>query len=149
VGPASGITSEPGKTQIADKVEGRIRAGCGLFAAAFPASIVGLLAMAIGDSNPSHMLDRLVALPFALPFALIVSVLLGLPAHLMLKWCRIGSIWAYIAAGFAFGLLDLVGRSFSQASMLQALPWCLAGLAAAITFWLIARPDIYKRPPRR
>lgn len=80
-------------------------------------------------------------------YGAIATVLLGLPAHLLLGRMGWTSLWAYILAGLIAGagvalLLMSAGEPVIIAVSL------VAGGSAATVFWWIARPD-RRLSPRR
>lgn len=85
----------------------------------------------------------------ALPFTAIWTVALSLPLHVLLSWLGRREAISYMAAGTIGGAgLALVGGALAPptAGTLQlAAAFALAGLTAALTFWLVRRPD-FTRP---
>src|SRR5262249_49658833 len=82
----------------------------------------------------------------AAEFALLVALVLGIPAHALLRLAGKTSLRSYLMAGVVLsgavtGLFVWLGfKEFSGVSEIAGLA-LLFGLVGTLTFWLVARPD--------
>ncbi len=134
------------------------------FAAVLAASLVaGTLSFSIYGGLaelPRHVLTALVLTPLALPLALPVVVIVALPTLLVLQrfgWHRVLSYG--LAGALAGGVVTLLGVAtfgggyrefFGETPAMKEIvglygAGALGGLAGALTFWAIHRPDLAAR----
>jgi len=80
-----------------------------------------------------------------------VALLLGAPSYIVLRTFSLDNAWTYALAGVVFGGLFFVvyplfpgfGYAIIDISLLPIA--IVLGVAATLTFWLIARPDRHPR----
>lgn len=142
------------------RLDARTRKGL-LLAPAAPVGMAALSALAYAASTDARAATFgyaiILAVIMAAPISYAVCVLLGFPAHLAMK--RIGwrSVWAYViaaallealfAAVVAAGAFEgpevppIAPAGYHALDWIAVLNFALAGPAAAVAFWRIARPD--------
>lgn len=128
-----------------------------LAAATVSAVVTSLVITAIRD--PSGLSTGLIVLFFlyGIPIAGVASLIVGLPAHLLLSKFRVRSLMAYLIAGviaaFIFGVwferLPVTPHPVSWREVLRTAAFALpGGLIAAAIFWRVAvRPSRTSRLP--
>ncbi len=76
-----------------------------------------------------------------------VAVIVGLPTHALLKWIHRVKWWHYTIAGCLGGMLAWIGfaRSILRDNLIFAGILGVMGGLTAMTFWVLARPDLDRR----
>ena len=108
----------------------------------FLSSSLSLLGGWLGNSSQSIAYGFGLGL-FAVIYAFFVMILWGIPAHLMMVYFRVRSVFWYLASGVLGGPLLLIiirpfGKDPVETLFWQVLVFSGVGLLAALIFWFVA-----------
>jgi hypothetical protein len=100
---------------------------------------------------PGGGLEFLVTVLVTYLYAVNGTVILALPAYLVLRRFNLVRWWSALGAGAALGLLFalLVGGSFSAPLLRGIFPLTLIGAGSGLVFWLICLPATPPNNPWR
>ena len=102
-----------------------------LLAAPIAATAVYMVATTIrfGTTDPNDAMSFAAIVLFV---ASSISLLIGLPAHLLFRFLGWNQLWRYVVGGACIGLLGEYVMHFTQ------IDGAVSGAIGAATFWLIA-----------